>query len=193
MARVAQPELLDEGTLSFTIESRLLRELGERLVKAPEVAVVELIKNAYDADASRCDLQYEPDDSITVSDDGVGMTLSRFKTGWMRIGTSSKAETPVSTRYGRNITGEKGIGRFAVRFLGGSCRSHPSPMIASAVIEPCCTRPLTGRHSISTRTSARSQCLTHWCAPPLTEPRERLCSSRNYATKPLNSTFTKLH
>ena len=120
MTSVIETPVLDKGTLSFTIESRLLRELGERLVKQPEVAIVELIKNAYDADATQCEIAYDQGKSITVKDDGVGMTLARFTDGWMRIGTSSKEETPVSTRYRRRITGEKGIGRFAVRFLGHS-------------------------------------------------------------------------
>lgn len=117
---MAEATVLDEGTFSFTIESRLLRELGERLVKQPEVAIVELVKNAYDADATECEIVYDRGVSITVKDDGVGMTLARFKSGWMRIGTSAKEETPVSERYQRRITGEKGIGRFAVRFLGRS-------------------------------------------------------------------------
>lgn len=120
MTSVTEATVLDEGTFSFTIESRLLRELGERLVKQPEVAIVELIKNAYDADATECEIVYDRGTSITVKDDGVGMTLARFKSGWMRIGTSAKEETPVSERYQRRITGEKGIGRFAVRFLGRS-------------------------------------------------------------------------
>jgi signal transduction histidine kinase len=114
--------VLDQGTLAFTIESRLLRELGERLVKAPEVAIVELIKNAYDADATTCEIVHLPDASITVKDDGTGMTLEQFKVGWMRIGTAAKQDTPVSSRYARRITGEKGIGRFAVRFLGHRLR-----------------------------------------------------------------------
>ena len=110
-------ELLDEGELAFTIESRILRELGERLVKQPEVALVELIKNAYDADAPDCTVTFE-DDKIEISDSGVGMTLDQFVTGWMRIGTSAKELERRSKIYGRDITGEKGIGRFAVRFLG---------------------------------------------------------------------------
>src|SRR5689334_10069508 len=110
--------LLDEGTISFTIESRILRELGERLVKQPEVAIVELVKNAYDADAGECTITYEPRRSITVRDTGLGMTLARFRDGWMRIGTSSKEAIQFSEKYFRLITGEKGIGRFAVRFLG---------------------------------------------------------------------------
>ena len=115
MAKQAE---LERGTLSFTIESRILRELGERLVKQPEVAVIELIKNAYDADATVCNINYEPRHSITIADNGGGMTLKRFATSWMRIGTSSKEGVNVSAKFGRLVTGEKGIGRFAVRFLG---------------------------------------------------------------------------
>lgn len=109
---------LETGLLSFTVESRVLRELGERLVKEPEVAFVELIKNAHDADATKCTLSADDVKSIIVSDDGEGMTLDEFKNGWMRIGTSSKANQRVTRRFKRIVTGEKGIGRFAVRFLG---------------------------------------------------------------------------
>lgn len=115
---MAVGDLLDKDTLSFSIESRILRELGERLVKQPDVALVELIKNAYDADAPSCTIGYEPGRSLVVSDTGTGMTLAQFKDGWMRIGTSSKEAIRLSDKYLRPITGEKGIGRFAVRFLG---------------------------------------------------------------------------
>jgi signal transduction histidine kinase len=115
-------EVLDEGTLRFTIESRVLRELGERLVKQPDVALLELVKNAYDAEATTCTILTEPSDKIVVEDDGHGMTLDEFKLGWMRIGTSAKEGTPTTKRFGRVITGEKGIGRFAVRFLGRRLR-----------------------------------------------------------------------
>ena len=110
--------MIEQGTLNFSIESRLLRELGERLVKQPEVAVVELVKNAYDADALECTIDTETDSTITVEDNGHGMTLEQFTDGWMRIGTSSKELEILSKKYMRLITGEKGIGRFAVRFLG---------------------------------------------------------------------------
>lgn len=113
---------LKKGTLSFSVETRLLRELGERLVKQPDVAILELIKNAYDADAVECAVDYDPKSQIVVKDDGTGMTLDRFTNAWMRIGTSSKQHTPLSERFGRAITGEKGIGRFAVRFLGRGLR-----------------------------------------------------------------------
>ena len=114
------PELLVEGTLRFAIEGRMLRELGEHLVRTPEVAIVELIKNSYDADATECVVSYYPPESIVVSDDGLGMTQDQFLKGWMRIGTSIKENISGSEKYSRHITGEKGIGRFAVRFLGRS-------------------------------------------------------------------------
>ena len=114
--------VLSRGTLTFSIESRILRELGERLVKQPEVAVIELIKNSYDADASECTIDCDPRNSILVADDGHGMTLERFTNGWMRVGTRSKESIIFSERYFRLITGEKGIGRFAVRFLGRELR-----------------------------------------------------------------------
>ena len=112
------PSTIVRGTLAFSIESRILRELGERLVKQPEVAIVELIKNAYDADANECSIDIDTNSSITVIDDGQGMTLDQFEKGWMRVGTSSKELVNLSKKFSRIITGEKGIGRFAVRFLG---------------------------------------------------------------------------
>jgi signal transduction histidine kinase len=110
--------VLDEGTLRFSIESRILRELGERLVKQPDVALLELVKNSYDAEATICTILNDSADKIVVEDDGSGMTLDEFKKGWMRIGTSAKEASETTKRFGRIITGEKGIGRFAVRFLG---------------------------------------------------------------------------
>ena len=115
--RPVASELIEQGKISFTVEPRVLRELGERLVKQPEVAVVELLKNAYDADATECSIEWLPK-TLTIADNGQGMTLQRFSEGWMRIGTSSKSASRVSNKFGRTITGEKGIGRFAVRFLG---------------------------------------------------------------------------
>jgi hypothetical protein len=53
------PDLIEKSTITFTVEGRIVRELGERLVKKPEVALLELVKNAYDADAIECDLIHE--------------------------------------------------------------------------------------------------------------------------------------
>lgn len=118
IARVSPQPVLESGREPFTIESRIIREFGERLVKHPEVALLELVKNAYDADSTTCTISYSYPKSIVVADSGHGMTLAEFKSGWMRIGTSSKEATASSRTYRRSISGEKGIGRFAVRYLG---------------------------------------------------------------------------
>lgn len=117
-ARTSPESVLERGSETFTIESRIIREFGERLVKHPEVALLELVKNAYDADSTTCTISYSYPKRIVVADNGHGMTLTEFKRGWMRIGTSSKEATANSRSYHRSISGEKGIGRFAVRYLG---------------------------------------------------------------------------
>lgn len=109
---------LDSGEVTFQSEGRLLQELGERLVASPEVAILELIKNSYDADAGECQIELPDARSLTISDDGHGMTLADFKTKWMRIATGSKQAESQSKLYHRKMTGAKGIGRFAVRYLG---------------------------------------------------------------------------
>lgn len=104
-------------TISFTVESSILRELGEQLVSDVSVALTELIKNSYDADSSYCDLSIS-DSKVVISDDGTGMTFSEFKNKWMSISTSNKSKEKTSKKYKRKFTGSKGIGRFAVRFIG---------------------------------------------------------------------------
>lgn len=78
--------------LSIRPHARLLTMLGEQLLKNECVALVELIKNAYDADADHVDVEFDgftndmkkqPDSRIVVRDDGCGMTLETVKTIWM--------------------------------------------------------------------------------------------------------------
>jgi len=116
-------DVLASGTIPFQAEGRLLQELGERLVAKPEVALVELIKNSYDADASRCDVRLsEGGKVLEVTDNGHGMTYKEFVERWMRIATSRKVGERTSRVFSRRLTGSKGIGRFAVRFLGNELR-----------------------------------------------------------------------
>jgi hypothetical protein len=106
----------------FAVDSALLSELGEKLVSTVHVALAELVKNGYDADATEVRVGIVPDDAgaprVTIQDDGVGMSLEDVHQYWMKIGTSNKLAAPVSRRYGRLKTGSKGIGRFACRRLG---------------------------------------------------------------------------
>ena len=107
-------------TLPFTVDAELLRELGERLVGKPHIALAELIKNSYDADATQVTIKFSPDeDCIEVNDNGHGMTLEDFRNYWMRIGTTHKKDKQ-SRNLGRQLTGSKGVGRLAVQFLANN-------------------------------------------------------------------------
>ncbi len=107
--------------LHFEVDSNLLVELGERLVAKRSIALAELIKNSYDADATKVRVVMrkirQPGGTIVVEDNGSGMNFEEFREGWMRIATDIKAREPLSPRYKRPRTGAKGIGRFACRVL----------------------------------------------------------------------------
>jgi hypothetical protein len=108
--------------LIFSVDSALLSELGEKLVETPHIALVELVKNAYDADATQVKVKIVPyrrrGPEVHISDNGSGMTFRDVENYWMRIATTHKRAHDVSQRYGRPRTGSKGIGRFSCRRLG---------------------------------------------------------------------------
>lgn len=111
----------------FKADSALLRELGERLVGKPYIALAELIKNAYDADASRCIVELSATE-IRVSDDGHGMSEEDFLGYWMTIGTRHKQHSDRSRVLGRRVTGSKGVGRLSAQFL-----AHRMQLLSTAV------------------------------------------------------------
>lgn len=118
MSETATP-VVEEGVAHFSSDSQLLSELGERLIGSPDIALAELIKNAYDADATRCNIWLEDNQStLIVKDDGHGMAEQEFLEFWMTVATSNRTDQPVSKYYNREVTGSKGVGRFAVRHLG---------------------------------------------------------------------------
>lgn len=101
---------------TFTVDAELLRELGARLVGRPHIALSELIKNAYDADAMNVEIAFLGN-SIRISDDGHGMSEETFIGQWMRIGTSRKVTDATSPALGRPLTGSKGVGRLSAQLL----------------------------------------------------------------------------
>lgn len=101
---------------SFIVDAAILQELGERLVGRPAIALGELVKNAYDADATICRIEFGLDE-IVVSDNGSGMTDADFLKFWMRLATTHKVHERTSPSFKRSLTGSKGIGRLAAQFL----------------------------------------------------------------------------
>ncbi len=100
----------------FSVDSALLRELGERLVGRPHIALAELVKNSFDADATKVIIRFGPD-SIEIIDNGHGMDFQEFRDFWMRIGSPHKEKQRLSRYLRRPMTGSKGVGRLAVQFL----------------------------------------------------------------------------
>lgn len=108
---------VERKSAQFEVSAALLEELGERLVSKPEIALAELVKNAYDADSPSCRLTLTPR-SITVTDEGHGMTEEDFRHRWMVISTQTKGTERFSRTFGRRMAGSKGVGRFSARYLG---------------------------------------------------------------------------
>jgi hypothetical protein len=110
------------AAIRFSVDAGHIQRLGMELVAKQETALAELIKNAYDADATEVRVTFsnhdKPNGTLVIQDNGVGMTAEVVRDAWMRISTTSKRDNPISQRYGRHRAGRKGIGRFAVQRLG---------------------------------------------------------------------------
>ena len=110
----------------FRPRARVLQLLGDELISSPRLAVFELVKNAYDADANevvvRLDLERSDGPVITVSDDGEGMSLDLLQSVWLVPGDEHRRQqrenNQRSRRHLRLPLGEKGVGRFAAHKLG---------------------------------------------------------------------------
>lgn len=113
--------------LRFKPRARLLLQLGDQLIKNESIALVELVKNSYDADANTVNIYMEKVDdpnngTIIIEDDGCGMNLYTVENVWLEPGSDFKTllikNSIVSDKYKRLPIGEKGIGRFGVHKLG---------------------------------------------------------------------------
>lgn len=110
--------------LKYKISSRATILLGRESVSKVESAIIELIKNSYDADADICFVYFDTKDNyLYLIDNGIGMTKKVIEDYWMTIGTDNKKKEYVSPR-GRIKSGEKGIGRFALDRLGSICELY---------------------------------------------------------------------
>lgn len=104
----------------FRPSARLLSTIGEDIIKDIHAAIVELVKNSYDADAKNVSILFSSFDDgiqIEVMDDGHGMTENIVRQKWLVPSTSDKLVRKRSPN-GRLMQGRKGIGRFAASILG---------------------------------------------------------------------------
>lgn len=109
------------GKVKYKISARATILLGREGVSKADGAIVELIKNTYDADAEICFICIDAEqDTIYLVDNGSGMDSKIIEECWMLIGTANKRDNYESTKK-RIKSGEKGIGRFALDRLGCDC------------------------------------------------------------------------
>lgn len=118
-----------EIPVKFKPRARLLLQLGDQLIKNESIALVELVKNSYDADANTVNIYMENVDEpkkgiIIIEDDGFGMSPETVENVWLEPGADFKSvlikHNKPSPKYKRLPIGEKGIGRFGVHKLGGT-------------------------------------------------------------------------
>ena len=113
-----------KGAYKFRPSARLIRTIGDDIIKDVYAAVIELIKNAYDADANNVELKFinladTKKAKIIIKDDGHGMNYQTVIHNWMVPATGDKL-TRRKSPGGRYMQGKKGIGRFATSILGNT-------------------------------------------------------------------------
>lgn len=113
--------------LQFKISSALKDLVGKDLIRNDNIAVFELVKNSYDAFATKVEITFEKN-RIVIADNGKGMTLDDLRNKWLFLAYSAKkdgtedSEEEKQQSYRDNINrhyaGAKGVGRFSCDRLG---------------------------------------------------------------------------
>lgn len=105
----------------FNVDAYTARLIGRESLAKVDSAIIELVKNGYDADAKISIVYYDDiAKTIYICDNGCGMAEEIIDKHWMTIGNSSKREKCI-TSNGRVQTGSKGIGRFALDRIASKC------------------------------------------------------------------------
>lgn len=105
----------------FEADAAIIARLGRELVAKQETALIELVKNCYDADATEVTVIFNTEQSIPsmeICDNGSGMTKAGLIEGFLRLASDKKISEPISPKFHRNRAGRKGIGRFSAHRLG---------------------------------------------------------------------------
>lgn len=117
----------------FRVSSYLKDIIGRDLVTNEFVAIFELVKNSFDAGATRVDIEFDPADrTIMIVDDGHGMSRADIREKWLFVAYSEKAAGQQETYRDKikpsgQFAGSKGIGRFACDTLGASLELYSRP------------------------------------------------------------------
>jgi signal transduction histidine kinase len=108
-------------TVHFKTNTLLKNLVGKDLINDDDIAVVELVKNAYDARAKSArvyfeDVSHPTSSRLIIIDDGSGMATEDIEDKWLNIAYSDKTLKP--KEHGISFAGNKGVGRFSCDRLG---------------------------------------------------------------------------
>lgn len=112
------------NTETFRPKARLISTIGSEIIKDKYAAIIELVKNAYDADANNIRIDFNANDTnidIIIEDDGYGMSKDIIINKWLVPATNDKVVNKKSPK-GRKVQGKKGIGRFSAAILGNQLK-----------------------------------------------------------------------
>jgi signal transduction histidine kinase len=116
------PSEADRRESTLRPRARLVHTIGSELISSDRVALTELVKNGYDADAGNVLVRFEAPltkggGALWVIDDGEGMSEDVIRNAWLEPAHSHRRRNELSSRLSRVVLGEKGIGRFAAARL----------------------------------------------------------------------------
>ena len=116
--------------LQFKVSSALKDLVGKDLIRNENIAIFELVKNSYDAFATKVEITFEPE-RIIIADNGKGMSLEDLKEKWLFLAYSAKKDgsedfesdekqQSYRDQINRHYAGAKGVGRFSCDRLGAN-------------------------------------------------------------------------
>ena len=126
---------------NIKIHPRSIEAMGASLVTNDNVAILELVKNAYDAFAHHVNITIGYNNSkIVITDDGIGMNVNDIINSWATISTTFKIENKTIERNGKKrvVSGNKGLGRLSASRLGKTLtlitKSENSPLLKTVFV-----------------------------------------------------------
>lgn len=128
--------------LKFKVSAELKNILGRDLITSDNIAILELVKNSYDAHATKVDITFD-DDKIIIADNGKGMTLDELKDKWLFVGYSAKRDgtedNSYRSKFKRVYAGAKGIGRIScdrlARYVTLTTKSEESDTVETLMVD----------------------------------------------------------
>jgi len=113
----------DGHPYEMTVDLNVLNHLGIKLYSSIPAVLSEVVANAWDADAEKVEIEVTSD-SITITDDGHGMTATDLNAKFLKVGYQRREEGMAKTPRGRDVLGRKGIGKLSLFSIANTIEVH---------------------------------------------------------------------